>query len=269
MNYLLNRANEIRKKEGYLKLLKKILLELLPKVPIRKIVKFNEVLVLIEKRVNLYSALTKSEKLIKDNPNAQGGMILAHKKLTRPDDTVVIVGGGNGITSVIAANIVGKTGKVIVYEGGVKMVKNISLTLELNGVTNSVQIYHAIVGSKISIYGKTANAKIISAKDLPGCDVLELDCEGSEVGILKNMTISPRVIIVEIHPWLFSEKPDWVTDYLRYLGYRIVFRGGHDGIEINQNDFKELLYRSKSHIKETKYLKSGARWPVIAAGIKS
>ena len=87
------------------------------------------------------------------------------------------------------------------------------------------------------------------------------------------MSIRPRVILVEIHPWLYVEKSDWVTDYLEKTGYEIVFRSGHDGIELNLEDFKELLDRSSLPSREartrySKYLENGARWPVIAVACK-
>jgi hypothetical protein len=37
----------------------------------------------------------------------------------------------------------------------------------------------------------------VTPAELPECDVLELNCEGSEIGILRNMTIRPRAIAVE------------------------------------------------------------------------
>jgi len=254
--------------------LKKNILNFLPKATIKRIVDHNGVKVLIEKKINIYSAVKKGKRSIEDNPVKQGGLILAHKKFTKEGDTVVIVGGGNGITTVIASKIAGATGKVIVYEGGTKRVNKIKQTLDLNKITNFTQINHAIVGSEIAVFGKTSNAVIIPAESLPQCDVLELDCEGAEIGILRNMIIKPRVILVEIHPWLFSESPDWVTDYLGRLAYEIVLRIGHDGIELNQQDFKELLYRSSSHLREdrlkkSKYIESGARWPVIVVGYKA
>jgi hypothetical protein len=34
---------------------------------------------------------------------------------------------------------------------------------------------------------------------LPDCDVLVLDCEGTEIEILEEMEIKPRAVIVETH----------------------------------------------------------------------
>ena len=139
------KSNEITKKEVLFKLLKKIILKILPKTTVKKIVNHNNVKVLIEKKKNIYSAIKYGNNLIKDNPVKQGGLILAHQKYTKQGDTVVIVGGGNGITAVAASRIAGKTGKVIIYEGARKRVDKIKQTFELNNITNWVQINHAIV----------------------------------------------------------------------------------------------------------------------------
>jgi hypothetical protein len=46
---------------------------------------------------------------------------------------------------------------------------------------------------------RTAWCLVISPAELPECDILELDGEGAESLILRNMTIRPRVIAVETH----------------------------------------------------------------------
>jgi hypothetical protein len=40
---------------------------------------------------------------------------------------------------------------------------------------------------------------VLPPSELPPCNVLELDCEGAEVEILREMNIQPRVILVETH----------------------------------------------------------------------
>jgi len=228
--YYLKRANEIRIKEGWLKLFIICISRLLPRVNIKKVVQFNGVSVLVEQRVYLFTK-------IKDNPVFEGGVVAAHRKLTRPGDKVVAVGGGIGVTAVIASLLVGKSGSVIVYEGGDKSCENIKHTIRLNNVTNVCRIHHAVVSKGVDVYGGDSSAaKYISPKDLPDCDVLELDCEGAEVDILRNIQINPRVIIVEIHPWLFVEHSKWGIDELELRGYELVYRSGHDGIEINHKD---------------------------------
>jgi hypothetical protein len=59
---------------------------------------------------------------------------------------------------------------------------------------------------------------------LPACDVLELDCEGAEVEILRGMIIQPRVILVETHG-LFGAPTDLVASLLETRGYVVSDRG--------------------------------------------
>lgn len=195
------------------------------------------------------------------------GIIDAHHELTRPGDRVVIVGGGDGVTAVAAAKRVGRTGSVQVYEGGDRAVDQLNALCSQEGVSQICTIHHAVVGPRIDVYGGDfAAATHVAPDEIFNCDVLELDCEGSEVAILSSMTIRPRVIIVEIHPFLFPEEPTWVLHRLNELGYRIVYRSGHDGIEITDEDLEKLLIRSKKC--GVIYLKNGARSPAVVAAVR-
>lgn len=50
---------------------------------------------------------------------------------------------------------------------------------------------------------------------IPKCDVLELDCKGVEISIIKNITSNPKVLIVELHPCNFDEEYEKVLDILQ------------------------------------------------------
>jgi hypothetical protein len=54
--------------------------------------------------------------------------------------------------------------------------------------------------------------------------VLELDCEGAEVEILRELTIQPRVILVETHG-LYGAPTHLVASLLEKRGYVISHRG--------------------------------------------
>ena len=195
------------------------------------------------------------------------GIIDAHHLLTRQGDHVVIIGGGDGVTAVAAAKRVGRNGSVQVYEGGDRAVEQLKVLCLKEGVSLICTLHHAVVGPHIDVYGGDfASAAHVAPDEIPACDVLELDCEGSEVEILRSFEIRPRVIIVEIHPFLFSEEPDWVTNRLNELGYQIVYRSGHDGIEIDDGEMHKLLLRSKKC--GVIYLKNGARSPVVVAAVR-
>jgi len=206
-------------------------------------------------------------RYVRANGLSEKGIADAHQLLTRPGDRVVIIGGGDGVTAVTAARLVGISGSVQVYEGGDRAAGRLTTLCAQEGISGICAIHHAVVGPHIDVYGGDfANAAHVAPDEIPDCDILELDCEGSEIEILRSMTIRPRAIIVEIHPFLFAEDPAWVTDRLAELGYRIVYRSGHDGIEIDDNDLQKLLSRSKEC--GVIYLKNGARSPVVVAGVR-
>ena len=54
--------------------------------------------------------------------------------------------------------------------------------------------------------------------------MLELDCEGAEISIIANMTIRPRVILVEAHGVLGAPTAD-VRDLLVAKNYEVTDLG--------------------------------------------
>jgi hypothetical protein len=205
----------------------------------------------------------------------EGGVISAHTELTQLGDTVVIVGGGYGITTVRAGNYVGTSGLVITYEGGAKEVETLLRTIELNNVESNCETHHAIVGRERDVYGDSTAAKQVHPAELPDCDVLELDCEGSEIDILAHLESRPRVLIVELHPWEYPERWTEPLKTIKALGYDICYRAGHDGNRMDVTEFRTLLKRSRdrcgTHTSDRtgkKYLQSGARWPVVIAAVR-
>lgn len=63
----------------------------------------------------------------------------------------------------------------------------------------------------------------LSASQLPPCDVLQMDCEGAEVGLLREMIIQPRVILVETHG-VFGAPTKLVASLLEQRGYAVADR---------------------------------------------
>lgn len=86
---------------------------------------------------------------------------------------------------------------------------------------------------------------IVSPKELPDCDVLELDCEGSELSILQSLSIRPQLIFIEIHPHKGGFGPYAVLEELDQLGYDIVRRYTHDGQVLSH---EELLQRLEERV---------------------
>lgn len=147
----------------------------------------------------------------------EAALIKALRGTVDAGDDVTIVGGGLGVTVVIAAQETGVDGSVTVYEGAGSMLPHIEATLAANDVPATVDVVHGIVGDLVRLDGAAMGAPTVSPSVLGPTDVLELDCEGAEVEILKSLTISPRVIVVETH----GNKAQ-VLDCLDLIGYKVV-----------------------------------------------
>jgi len=130
--------------------------------------------------------------------NYEGPLIRGMKESIQRGDQVVIVGGGRGVSAVVAAKLVGPEGQVTVYEGAESMIPRIEDTLAVNSITN-VNINHNIVSEAISLYDDDGGANVIPPDDLPECDTLVLDCEGAELNILSELPYNPRSVVVETH----------------------------------------------------------------------
>lgn len=135
-------------------------------------------------------------------------------------DTVVIVGGGWGVSSVVAARKAGLTGKVITFEGGAEYTANCIRTIEFNRVEDIVDIRNLVVGTANDIRGKSGTLEFLSVDELPVCDVLVLDCEGTELEILSEMEIRPETIIVETHG-MHDAATSKIETVLTDLGYNV------------------------------------------------
>lgn len=135
----------------------------------------------------------------RDEPYYESAMVASLKKSVLKGDEIVIVGGGWGVTAVKAAQKAGSSGEITVYEGSINQIRMIKETLGMNNIPSKVTLIHSIVGPAVELHGDASDASPISPEELPKCDVLELDCEGSELQILKDMQIQPRVILVESH----------------------------------------------------------------------
>lgn len=146
------------------------------------------------------------------------------EKVTDGDD-VAIVGGGWGVSSVVAARQ--SDGSVTTFEGADKGVERIEETLKMNQVAEDVIVNQAVVGADISTWGSTEDVEVLPATELPACDVLVLDCEGAEIPILEELEIRPRVLVVETHG-MFDAPEAEVRARIEELEYEVVGREVED-----------------------------------------
>lgn len=154
------------------------------------------------------------------DPNYKQGTNDALRDHCKHDDHVVVIGGGLGVSAVVAAHA---ADSVTVYEGSLNQAELVRQTASLNRVADAVTVTEAIVAEDRDVYGDDISDTTVSPTDLVACDVLEMDCEGAERPILERIEIEPRVIIVESHP-TFDAPPETVRSLLTEQGYEIIDR---------------------------------------------
>jgi hypothetical protein len=168
---------------------------------------------------------TKTARLFdrtRHRPDCKQGSVDALRQYVRQGDHVVVIGGGDGVTAVIATR---RCEQVTVYEAAGNMVSVVKETTEINSMDNKITVVHSAVGPTNNVYGDNVGSPT-SVADLPDCDILELDCKGAEEEIIRNLSFCPRIIIVEAHPQ-YGVSVDILHSLLSDLGYKtrdIVFQ---------------------------------------------
>ena len=171
----------------------------------------------------------------------QDGEVNAHHELTLAGEHVCIIGGGFGVTTVHAAREVGREGSVTVFEGG-QIASEVRQVARWNDVDDVVTVEEAIVGDSTALYqGMADDAEVIDPADLPTCDVLEMDCEGSELGILQGMQIRPRVLIVELHPTMYDAPNAAPVELIEQMGYEMTYWSTQAGERMSEEEFHDRL----------------------------
>jgi hypothetical protein len=192
----------------------------------------------------------------RDYPHYESALIAGLRETVQPNDTIVIVGAGIGVTAVSAARFT-KSGIVQCYEGGGKRVKLARETIRRNRV--SVTVHYAVVGKPIAVFDDDIGP-ILHPSQLPECDVLEMDCEGAEVDILREMVIRPRAILVETHGYLDAPS-HLVASLLEQRGYSVSDKGlaePHRSALCIQNDTRVLLGTRTSRLAATACCRAGS-----------
>jgi hypothetical protein len=148
-------------------------------------------------------------------------------------DRAVVIGGGWGLCAVAVARRAGESGRVTVFEGSEKFAERCRETVRLNSIESRVEVHHATVCETGKLWGDVGSAEVVEPESLPDCDVLQIDCDGAELEILKRMSIRPRRAIVEIHG-MFDVSEEDVDSVMNRYGYEITEKktfdsrfGGH------------------------------------------
>lgn len=157
---------------------------------------------------------------IDDDPTYESALVKALNAHVAAGDRVVVIGGGWGVTTAVAARRAGAGGRVDCYEAAAEYVAHTRRCLALQPPAAPATVHHAIVGPLVQAAGPEGDAGHVAAADLPVCDVLEMDCEGSEIPILAALPFRPRVVLVESHGFLGSPSKR-VCLLLKTMGYAI------------------------------------------------
>lgn len=170
-----------------------------------------------------YLDLTKSKEWEEE-------VISAVRENVKSGDKVIEIGGGLGVSAVVAARHCGKEGEVVSYEADLERIEKARDVVDLNEMGDRVSMEHGIVGNlKID---DTFNAPQISYSSLPECDVLIMDCEGSERDILPEYDGNANTVIVETHE-PFGSPSGKIIDIMENKGYEVVrTQNMKEGIDI-------------------------------------
>lgn len=131
----------------------------------------------------------------------EAALIGALRQTVSLGDDVVIVGGGFGVSWVIAAEEAGDSGSVVCFEAAGEAAERAERTVELNGVGERVTVHHSVVETEGSTRGDEVG-DAVPLDDVGSPDVLVVDVDGAELAILDALDDSdqsPRSLVVEHH----------------------------------------------------------------------
>lgn len=231
---LLNRAWKIYSKRGLLQLLNKSLsyaqYRIHPRykntiAALRRIktktrqINLNEVPVSVEvSPVDRYAPFYEPPYPTESDPEYEHTEVESLRTYAKEGDSVVVIGGGLGVTAVVASEVT--DGKVTVFEQSKPTYRILNRTIELNNCSDAIKTELKAVGEAAGstfTYDVPSDVDRIPSSELPYADVYEMDCEGAETTILQGMSVKPPTLLIETH-----NNHDDVRDILSDLGYDIV-----------------------------------------------
>ncbi len=161
----------------------------------------------------------------------KGGYELAERDLARAairsGDRVLEIGAGIGVVSLVCTRLVG-AGQVTSYEANSSLAPMIRENFALNGIiprlvlkavtteggsveffknqnfVSSSTIDRNLIAEKITVESDSIDTAIENSR----ANVIVMDVEGAEIGLLKKASLSTiREIIVEVHPHIVGDEP--------------------------------------------------------------
>lgn len=181
----------------------------------------------LPRKIGVYNGVPVRDRALFDmtdeQPEYEGPLVNAIERTVQGEDSVIIVGGGRGVSTVIAARAVGPLGDVTVYEGSREQYDLVEETVRLNRVADRTSVNFEVVGDAVSLWGEGMQADISDPEKLPPCDILILDCEGAEKQVVSELSTLPSTIVVETHGDL-GVAPEEMVRTLESRGYEIINR---------------------------------------------
>jgi len=153
----------------------------------------------LPRKISSYNGVPVRDRYLFDitdrNPYKPNAIETIRSEVTK-DDTVVDIAAGYGVFSVVAAQ---NGASVKSYDANPRKVALARETAELSFVGDRVTVSNAVVGEVVGDPSEHSD-RIRTLDGVPECDVLILDVEGAETSILRDLSHSPRTILVEGHP---------------------------------------------------------------------
>ncbi|MFC3476379.1 class I SAM-dependent methyltransferase [Halobacterium litoreum] len=168
--------------------------------------------------LDVYSPYYEPAYPTENDPEYEYTEVESLKSYAEKGDEVVVIGGGLGVTAVVASKVTDS--KVTAFEQSKQTYEILSQTIELNDCTDKVDIELAAVGEVAGsnfTQNPPSDVNRVPASKLPHADVYEMDCEGAETAILQKMDVKPSVLLVETH-----NNHSEVVDILNSKGYDVV-----------------------------------------------
>jgi FkbM family methyltransferase len=201
----------------------------------------------------------------------------------RSGDTIVDVGAYIGLYTVALAKRVGVHGKVIAFEPDPESFLVLKSHVRLNKLQDRVELVPCTISlcdgevdffagkssySTISKQSDNSTVKVNSVRidtyfGDAKIDILKIDVEGfeeeviqSSMGLLTDKARSPRLIYIEVHPYVWSKTNTTSNSLIKYLeqcGYQI---RGVDGDKIEQITHYGEIVAVKNNTDEHVYNQS-------------
>jgi hypothetical protein len=149
------------------------------------------------------------------------GFINSYSKIYLENMRILQIGLGSGIT--LIHNTKNGGNFVTAIEASKVQIEKALKNIRLNDISEKqYKIIHGFSGNPTGVYdGFDIDTKYINFNSLD-FDILELDCEGSEVELLASLYKKPRFILVEFHPMLRNMDYFAISSDLSRKGYKLI-----------------------------------------------